>query len=163
MNNVLNNHDLLLAASLLAGADDKTGTITLDKVIYINSIYGINQIGSLVDERGNRYFDFSVRDGGNPYWQDRPGTYGNRRSGACGAGWIWVLQPEIGVANHYISECVNIMNKVHFDNFHEIYTTVGLEFDYADNVRGFAQSSDDALQVLEYIHNYKVPEDLYAE
>ena len=41
-NNVLNNHDLLLAASLLAGAADKVGTLTLDKVIYINAIYGIN-------------------------------------------------------------------------------------------------------------------------
>ena len=39
----LHNNELLLAASLLAAAADKSGTMTLDKVIYINSIYGINQ------------------------------------------------------------------------------------------------------------------------
>ena len=126
VNNTLSNHDLLLAASLLAGAGDKTGTITLDKVIYINSIYGINQLGTLVDEHGNTYFDFSIRDDGNPYWQDRPGTYGNRTSGGCGPGQIWVLQPE-AAANLYLAQCVNIMGKVHFNDYHEYYSTLDVE------------------------------------
>ena len=148
-NNTLNNHDLLLAASLLAGAADKTGTLTLNKVIYINTIYDIN-------------VDFSVPYGGNPYIQDRVRTYGNRSSGDCRAGSIWVLQPE-ATANHYVTQCVNLLGKVHFNDYHEYYSTIDVEYDYDDNVRGFAQSADDALQVLEYIHNYKVPEDIYAE
>ena len=140
----------MLAASLLAGAADKTGTITLDKVVYINAIYGIN-------------FDFSTPYNGNPYIQDRVRTYGNRTSGGCGAGSIWVLQPVEGSANYFVAECVSILGKVHFNDYSEYYHTLQMGFDYMDNVRGFAQSADDALQVLEYIHNYKVPEDIYAE
>ena len=164
VDNQLSNHDLLLAASLLAAAADKTGTITLDKVVYINSVYGINQVGTLLDEKGNKYFDFSNRDNGAPYSQDRAGTYGNRTSGeACDIGWIWVLQPTTTEFT-YLAQCVNIMNEVQFNDYHESYTLPEpREFDYISNVRGFVQSADDALQVLEYIHNYKVPEDLYAE
>ena len=152
-NQSLSNQEMLVAASLLAGAADKTGTMTLDKVVYINAIYGIEGV------------DFSS------YTQNRGETYGangRRTSGGCGAGVIWVLQPELDgannvVPNHYVVECVNIMNKVHFNDYHESYTMPEtMEFDYLDNIRGFAQSADDALQVLEYIHNYKVPEDLYA-
>lgn len=152
VDNVLNNHDLLLAASLLAAASDKTGTITLDEVIYINAIYGIVN------------FDFSIPYEGNPYLQDRARTYGNRSSGGCSKGNIWVLQPVVNRENYYVAECVSIMGKVHFNDYFEVYTIPeDMEFDYVDNVRGFAQSADDALQVLEYIHNYKVPEDIYAE
>ena len=60
---------------------------------------------------------------------------------------------------------------VHFTDMEEAYTTVfeideygnpiPLAYDFIDNVRGFAQSADDALRVIEYIHNYKVPEVLY--
>ena len=89
-------------------------------------------------------------------------TYGNRSSGACRAGSIWVLQPE-ATPNHYLAQCVNLLGKVHFNDYHEYYSTIDVEYDYDDNIRGFAQSADDALQVLEYIHNYKVPEDIYAE
>lgn len=163
VDNTLNNHDLLLAASLLAGSADKTGTMTLDKVIYINSVYGINQNGTLVDEKGNSYFDFSVPYGGNPYIQDRARTYGTRNSGDCALGYIWVLQPVEGRENYYVTECVSILGEVHFNDYKEYYRTLGMGFDYLDNVRGFAQSADDALQALEFIHNYKVPEVLYAE
>ncbi len=150
--NVLNNHDVLLAASLLAASADKGGTFTLDKVVYINAIYDIN-------------FDFSVPYGDEPYLQDRVRTYGNRSSGGCRNGWIWVLQPTGG--NNYSAMCKKILDSVHFTDMVEAYTTVEdadgnpLSYDFTDNVRGFAQSADDALRVIEYIHNYKVPEVLY--
>jgi hypothetical protein len=181
VDNVLNNHDLMLAASLLAASADKGGTFTLDKVVYINSVYGINQAGSLQDEvTGKTYFDFSVPYGGEPYLQDRGRTYNNRSSGDCRQGWVWVLQPTGGVT--YSAMCIEIMAYensghnprtpgIHFTDMVEAYTTVfevdengdpiPLVRDFIDNVRGFAQSADDALQVIEYIHNYKVPEVLY--
>jgi len=183
----LNNRELLQAASLLAAAADKTGTFTLDLVIYINSVYGINQAGSLPGEVGDKtYFDFRNRyvspAGENqPYLQDRDRTYGIRSSGDCDPGEVWVLQPT-RVVNIYSAMCVEILAYensghaagvvgVHFTDMVEAYTTVfeedeagdliPLEYDFIDNVRGFAQSADDALQVIEYIHNYKVPEVLY--
>jgi len=174
----LNNQELLLAASLLAAAADKTGSISLDKVVYINFIYGINQLGTLTDGKpdGRTYFDFS------DFTYGRSGTYGSRSSGGCDPGWIWVLQPDLDAAgdqilNHFEVQCMDILgydpdtnpkyNSVHFWNMEEVYTTVfdengdPLQYDFVSNVRGFTQAADDALQVLEYIHNYKVPEVLY--
>jgi len=59
------------------------------------------------------------------------------------------------------------VSAVRFTNMVESYTTMldqygnPLAYDFVDNVRAFAQASDDALQVLEYMHNYSVPEVLY--
>lgn len=169
----LTNDQLLLAASLLAAAADKTGNITLDKVVYINSVYGINQVGTLPGEvEGKTYFNF----GGYGYGRD---VFAGRKSDECSEdGWIWILQaddPEEYL--HFTAQCMEILgydaadpepvNAVRFTNMEEIYTTVfdqggsPLAYDFISNVRGFAQASDDALQVLEYMHNYKVPEVLY--
>lgn len=47
----------------------------------------------------------------------------------------------------WATDCMNILSEVHH--------LVGSE---SENVRGFVQAADDALQVIEYIHNYRVPE-----
>ena len=171
----LNNQELLLAASLLAAAADKTGSITLDKVVYINFIYGINQLGTLNDGQAEpkNYFDFG------DFGYNRGLTYQNRGGTECsgdGTSFVWVLQPEVGVDNHFVTTCMDLVtyavdpeglynqgNSVRYTYMTESYTTVPLTYDFDSNVRGFAQAADDALQVIEYIHNYKVPEDLYAE
>lgn len=165
----LTNEQMLLAASLLAAAADKTGNITLDKLIYVNSIYGINQVGTLPGEvEGKTYFDFTA------YTYDR-NVFASRSSGDCATGWIWVLQPVPGATTLFEAQCMEILgnetdptiNAVHFTNMEESYTTVldqngdPLVYDFVNNVRAFAQASDDALQVLEYMHNYSVPEVLY--
>jgi len=177
-NTELNSHHLTLAASLLAAAADKSGSITLDMVVYINFIFGINQVGSIsTSVEGETYFDFGAYSGDGSY--NRNVTYGSRQSGLCDPGWVWVLQPEIAnsveVPNHFTSVCMEIMgyengtatNAVHFTHMVEAYTTVfddsgnPLEYNFTDNVRAFTQACDDALQVIEYIHNYKIPEVLY--
>ncbi len=137
----LGNNDLLLAASLLAAAGDKTGTITLDMVMYINSIYGINQLGSL-EVNGNSYFDFR----GFSYGRD--GVYGQRGSSECNAGSVWVLTLlDPNDTTLWQADCMVLLDEVHHFRGNE-----------TENVRGFAQAADDALQVIEYIHNYRVPE-----
>lgn len=147
VNNVLNNHDILLAASLLSAAADKTGTMTLDKVIYINSIFGINQVGGLPGEvNGITYFDF------RGFAYDRQAVYSqHRRSMECypapGSGFVWVLRPADSTGLLWESACMNILAEVHHIRGNE-----------NSNVRGFVQAADDALQVIEYIHNYRVPE-----
>ena len=178
----LNNQELLLAASLLAAAADKTGSITLDKVVYINFIYGINQLGTLSDGQAvpRTYFDFG------DFGYDRRISYQNRGSQDCvdyGSSYVWVLQPEVAedgaeVLNHFVTTCMDLLtytesdeftdyNAVRYTMMTESYTTVfdeygaPLEYFFNANVRGFAQAADDALQVIEYIHNYKIPEVLY--
>lgn len=144
VNNTLNNHDLLLASSLLTGAADKTGTMTLDKVIYINSIFGINQLGTLPGEvDGVTYFDF------REFSYDKGEVYGTQRgSMECrpNFGYIWVLRPADNTGLLWASDCLNILDEVHH-----------LRGDETMNVRGFTQAADDALQVLEYFHEYSVP------
>lgn len=173
----LSDVELNLAASLLAAAADKGTTITLDKVVYINSIYGINQVGSLINPvTGNSYYDF------RSFAYGRDGVYANRGDDECSLGWVYVLQPESydvdgdPVTLHYITTCMDILgyeaahdtsiNSVRFTDMEESYDTVtvdgaGLIYSFENNVRGFAQAADDALQVIEYIHNYKVPVVLY--
>lgn len=162
----MTNQELQLAASLLAAAADKTGTFTLDMVIYINSVYGINQAGSLPGEvEGKTYFDF----GGFSY--GRSGIYGNRSSGTCNPGWVWVLQPDNEDYIHFTAQCMDILgydpdtnpsyNAVRFTDFVEEYEPPFINYLFDANIRGFAQSADDALRVIEYIHNYKIPENIY--
>ena len=177
---ILNDQELLQAASLLAAAADKTGSITLDKVVYINFIYGINQLGSLDDGQAEprNYFNFSNFD------YNRSNAYQNRGSAECaidgdglndfGPSFVWVLQPEVGVDNQFVTTCMDLLtyavdpegeydqgNSVRYTYMTEAYTTVPFTFIFDSNVRGFAQAADDALQVIEYIHNYKLPEVLY--
>ncbi|MBI5944765.1 MAG: hypothetical protein HY864_10390 [Chloroflexi bacterium] len=146
VNNTLNNHDLLLAASLLSAAADKTGTMTLDKVIYINSILGINQLGTLPGElAGITYFDF------RGFGYDRLEVYGNQRGSmecrsAFGNGYLWVLRPADDTGLLWASDCLNTLSEVHHLRGNETM-----------NVRGFVQAADDALQVIEYIHEFRVP------
>lgn len=187
LNTDLTDAELTLAASLLAAAADKTGRITLDKVIYINSVYGINQAGSLPGEVEDKsYFDFSDYSRLAAYSYDRATTYSGRGSVECeefGSSYVWVLQPELDddgeeVQNHFVTTCMDILgydsetnsdyNAVRFTNMVEEYTlavdsdgNLISGYDFVDNVRAFAQAADDALQVIEYIHNYKVPEELY--
>ena len=165
-------HRLTRIYPLLAAAADKFGSINLDKVVYINSIYGINEAGSLPGEvEGKLYFNF-----GGLVGYDRDAHYDGRSSGGCGDGSVWVLQPDDDGYINFTAQCMDILghvndpavNAVHFTDMVETYTTatdaVGNPipgFDFIDNVRAFTQATDDALQVLEYIHNYKVPEVLY--
>ena len=178
----LNNAELTLAASLLAAAADKTGGITLDKVAYINSVYGINQTGTLPGEvEGKTYYDFSA------YAYNRNSSYGNRGSQTCidqgfASSYIWVLQPEADTDNnlatlHFVTTCMDLLgydpdgadpvNAVHFTEMVEGYTTAfdadgnPLSYSFDTNIRAFTKAADDALQVIEYIHNYKIPEILY--
>ena len=242
----LGSEDLLLAASLLAAAGDKTGTFTIDKVAYINAIYGIENL-SVVDPAPSMIF------GGYQYgvggYQGR-GACGYRGSEICGErnlGLMNVLELTGGIAGElgstYTSSCLSIETTVKFSDdpsylinpFVEVYETVGLFLyteggtqklytaanagtfdltingtlvtgipfdaessvfgegvtgtgtqndpwvipsgvvvvitddtalsfvgDFTTNIRAFANAADDALQVLEYIHNYRVPEDIYA-
>jgi hypothetical protein len=170
----LNNAELTLAASLLAAAADKTGSISLDKVMYINSIYGINQLGTIPGEvEGKLYYNFAA------FNYDRSGTYGMRGSPECasvGASYVYVLQPEADTDGnpltlHYVTTCMDLLgyeaahdptvNAVRYTDMVEAYTTISTLYDFNDNVRAFTQAADDALQTIEYIHNYKIPTVLY--
>jgi len=154
---VLNNRDLHLAASLLAAAADKSGGFTIDKVVYINSIYGINALGTLPGEDGDHvYFNFTSFIY-NP-------EFDQRGSPLCAAGEVYVLQP--AADGHWEEVCVSLVNSVAFkpvnfvvDQTPPLWGTGYWEFGH-DNIAGFTQAANDALKIIEYIHNFSVPEEL---
>jgi len=121
----------LSASSLLAAAADKTSTFNVDTLVYLNGILGIN----LTTTNGVTYssYDFTPD-------YDRAAVYKDNTAE------VLVLQPD-GVT--YVKTTVNIYDAVfNSTDWNDANSTGG-----ADD---FAQATDDALQVLEYIHDNAV-------
>lgn len=132
----LTQDDLMLAAALFAAASDKTGVVTVDMVVYMNSIIGID--GTLPDD----YVDFST------YSYDRSVVFKDTTVS------VLVQQPD----GSYVVQEVSVLDAVFggedgtFDPLTDNMT--------ASKVDGFATAADDALQVLEFIHTYAPPEEI---
>ena len=110
-------------AALLAAAADKTGNISVDTMVYMDSILGINS--------GTTYYDFSSVN------YDRESTWKNATA------QVLVLQPD-GVT--YKAETVNLYDAVFGDTNWVDPTAVG----GADD---FAAAADDYLQVIQFVHD----------
>ena len=112
-------------AALLAAAADKTGSISVDTVVYMNSILGINNLTT------NTYYDFSSVN------YDRYTTWKNATA------QILVLQPD-GVT--YKVETVNLYDAV-FNNTNWTDPTA------TGGADDFATAADDYLKVIEFVHD----------
>jgi len=110
-------------AALLAAAADKTGSISVDTVVYMDSILGVNS--------GTTYYDFSSVN------YDRYTTWKNATA------TVLVLQPD-GVT--YKAETVNLYDAVFNSTNWTDPTAVG----GADD---FATAADDYLKVIEFVHD----------
>jgi hypothetical protein len=109
----------LLKASLLAAAGDKTGTITLDTVMYINPIIGVtDDLSTFTYDRYTTYKDLTVT--------------------------VLIKQAD-GVT--YIATPVKVYDVV-FSGTNDTTTTGAADF---------ATAVNDALQVLEYVHDNAYP------
>jgi len=134
----LTESKLTTAASLLAAASDKTTTLTVDKVVDMNAILAIagtlSVDGQIVTDpnTGATFVDYSS------FTYDRSSVYGDTT--------VEVLVKEGDV---YVPKTVNVYEAV----FDSQDTPDGLS-----NVAAFTQAADDALQVIEYVHNNAVPE-----
>ncbi len=113
-------------ASLLAAAADKTGDVSVDTVVYMNSILGINS--------GTTYYDFST------YNYDRATTW----SGVNVT--VLVLQAD-GVT--YKQEVVNVYDTL-FNKTNWTDPTV------AGGADDFATAADDYLSVIQFVHDNEV-------
>jgi hypothetical protein len=119
-------------AALLAAAGDKTGTISIDTVVYINSILGINT--------GTTYYDFS------DYQYDRATTW------ADATATVLVLDagdPADPADDVYRPTLVNLYDAVFNNTTWTDPTTDG----GADD---FAAAANDYLQVIEFVHDNEV-------
>ncbi|WP_162915055.1 hypothetical protein [Desertibaculum subflavum] len=115
-------------AAFLAAASDKTGTISVDTLVYLNSILKVNTVSGTT----TIYYDYST------YNYDRLSTWSNVTA--------TVLVLKDGV---YVPTVVNIYEAVFSStNWTDPTATGG-----ADD---FAKAADDYLQVIEYIHDNEV-------
>lgn len=121
----------LQVETLLAAAADKTSTITVDTVVYLNSILGINTVSNGVT---TGYYDFSSVN------YDRAATWDGKTAE------VLVLQPD-GVT--YVKTTVNLYDAV-FNSTNWVDTTP------TGGADDFAVATDDALRVIQFIHDNAV-------
>lgn len=121
--------DFASAASFFAAASDKTATLTVDKIVDMNTILGVS--GTLTDTTGATYVDYST------YSYDRAATYSSTTVK------ILVKQSD----GSYLPTTVNVYDAVFSST---AYT--------GTNVSAFTQAADDALKVISYVHDNSAPE-----
>ncbi len=126
----LTSQKLVSAADFFAAAADKTSTLNLDQIEYMNTILGIS--GTLTSATGASFVDYSSLT------YDRATTYGTLTTS------VLVLEP--GTTDTYKLTTVNLYEAV-----------FGSKDVSLTGAAAFAQAADDSLQVLEFIHNNPVP------
>ncbi|WP_340117582.1 hypothetical protein [Pelagibius sp. 7325] len=119
-------------ASLLAASTDKTSALTLDEIVYLNSILGINQVDVAT---GNiDYYDFSSYDYSRAVAYD-------------GVTLTYLADPDGDGTYETVTQ--SVMDAV-FDGQDWTDSTAG----GADD---FLQSADDSRAVIEFLHAVPVP------
>lgn len=121
--------DLLQAASFLAAASDKAGSINDDTVVYTDAILGITGAKPIVGTDGKSYYDFSTTT------YDRSATY---------SGTVTYLKSNGD--GTYSTVTAPILDAV-FGGTN--YTGTQLD--------AFTQAADDARAVIEFVHDNPVP------
>jgi len=122
--------DLKIAASFLAAAADKTTGVTVDTVVYMNTILDLN--GTIVLPTGDKYVDYST------FTYDREAAYSSTMV------TVLVQNPD----GSWTPTTVSLYEAV-FDSTPYVSSDGGVD--------GFAAAVDDSRAVIEFIHEYEVP------
>ncbi|MEZ5670141.1 MAG: hypothetical protein R3F55_22465 [Alphaproteobacteria bacterium] len=132
--------DFDVAAALLAGAADKTGTITVDLVAYQNSILDVNTV---VDGRTVAWYDYSA------YAYDRAAAYAGET--------LTYLEASTTSGGDVVYTAVTrpLLDAV-FGGADGVFDPAS-ENAAGTNIAGFATASNDALRVIEFVHDHQVP------
>lgn len=129
------NDDLTFAGFFLAAAADKTGTITVDLVQYLNRILAIPNLTNCLPDNP----DF-VNFRGLGYWRN---THFDQS--------VDVILPTNYPGFWYATE-INLLDWLAYKNGEPVAS---------NNIAAFVHDTNDALRVIEFIHNYEVPATLW--
>ena len=110
---------LTLAASLLAGGADKTGSVTIDFMVYFNVITGIVP--------NDQYVDYSSFD------YDRASTYSD-------------------TITYFVQDSSGTVTEVTKTIIEAVFNNVPYTSSSGSGITDFVQATDDALQVIEFVH-----------
>lgn len=127
---------MLVAASCLAAGSDKTGTIDIDEVVYVNGFMNCIGIDPELDEAGKKYFNFTA------FKYNRKQVYQPREI----AFDIW--EGNYDPVNPHIISIYDYMEQ------NGLFTSRWEkgENEFETQVKGFQVASDDAVQVLDLVH-----------
>ena len=154
---VCRGNDLPFGATFFASAADKSGSITMDQIVYLNSILGINKVVGLSDDgtinysKNPVYFNFAT----NPYEYGRQDTFLDRGGVETNPGGG---NPAFydGKVNVLVEDPPNSGTWV--DTPMPIFGTVFGSVDYSGtNISGFTTMADDDVHTIGYIHTYQIP------
>lgn len=145
---------LQLATSCLAAGSDKTGTILLDEMIYINGFincWGLNPIINHHEYNSHgeqmRYFNFTDFDGkGSTYRYNRRETFENRYIQFLVWGNVYYPIDENG---HSEGPVFSIAD--YFES-NGLFTSRWGGGETVEAAEAFALAADDAVQVLDFVH-----------
>ncbi|MBU4261875.1 MAG: hypothetical protein KKC76_08360 [Proteobacteria bacterium] len=168
---VCDGPDFDFAATFFASAADKSGTITTDKIVYLNSILGINKVvGYSAYNADGTPADGAIDYSENPFYYDygaHMNTYhrldtfrqrgqtvtpGGGGQPATYDGTVRVLVETSEGSGDWLETDVNINEKV----FGATHYQGGGDF-VGSNMKGFTTMGDDDLHVIGYIHTYQIP------
>lgn len=162
-NDVCAGSDFPFTAAFVSAAADKTGFFNVDKIVYLNSILGINLVvGSSADgtvdySKNPVYFNF----GANMEQYHRQETFTHRGqmvtpsgggSPATYDGMVKVLVQEEATPGTWVETAMPIFATV----FGTPASPGGTDFIGTD-ITGFTRMADDDLRVIEYTHTYQIP------
>ncbi len=148
---------LNMAASALAAGSDKTGTINIDEVVYINGfmeaydeddcihlsdILYYNMYTGMDETCDDSYYS-NLNFYNYDYSYDREALHGGK----------WVKVTSLNADGTYTVEVERLIEIVPFTN-----VRIDIAHQQNENVAGFAQACDDAVQILEYIHESSLVE-----
>ena len=123
------NDDMMMAATLLAAASDKAGTITRDEVVYLSTMLTVDGVNPITGADGRTYVDYSSAT------YDRSDTY---------IGDVTFVRNNGDGTFTLLTE--------------SIMTAVFGGTDYTGTkLDAFAQAAEDARAVIEFIHDHPVP------
>lgn len=148
---------LQLAAGCIAAASDKTGTITVDEIVYLNGLKGMSGIDALWQEHDfdnsgeyKLYYNFANGDGQGLYTYDRYATWKDKKIWYKVLGGVYYSDPdeEVNVFSIY-----DVMMGIENPDYEVSYTYGFTDLSpITTNVGGFVTAADDCVQVLELVH-----------
>ena len=177
--------DYLAAASFFAAAADKTGYLTEDMIVYLNSILGINLVVgySETDEDGLPtadavnystnpvYFDFSAVTDYNRIeaYRNRGEvlTTGGTYTASTYTGAASVLWEDESTPNVWLETDLSLLKNVDFgpvaigwgENPDTVYSgPEPTNIFGSDDILGFTQMAEDNLRVIDFIHTFQIPD-----
>lgn len=146
-----------LAASALAAGSDKTGQITLDEVVYMNGfmqayddaasiklseISFLNEYTSEWEYCDDDYYS-KLKFYDYDYQYDRNFSHGDK----------WVKITSLNSDGTYVIKVMKLIDVVSFTN-----TRIDVAHKQNVKVAGFTQACDDAVQILEFLHESSLVE-----